>query len=100
MEEIDLIAISEQFQSVHAKVDETIVDQKIDLILLRNKSAFVERINIFGNNVTRENVIRNQFEIDEGDPFNEILANKSINNLKSLNFLKNDLRSLKVVVLT
>jgi outer membrane protein insertion porin family len=33
----------------------------------------LKRINIFGNNVTRENVIRNQLEIDEGDPFNEIL---------------------------
>ena len=28
-------------------------------------------------------------EIDEGDPFNEILHAKSINNLKSLNFFKN-----------
>ena len=50
---------------------------------------WLNRINIFGNNVTRENVIRNQFSIDEGDPYNEILANKSINNIKSLNFFKN-----------
>ena len=49
---------------------------------------FVERINIYGNNVTRENVIRNQLELDEGDPFNEILKNKSVNNLKKLNFFK------------
>ena len=47
-----------------------------------------EKINIFGNNITRENVIRNQLEIDEGDPYNEILANKSVNNIKSLNFFK------------
>ena len=33
----------------------------------------------YGNNVTRENVIRNQFELDEGDFFNEIL-NKLLNN--------------------
>ena len=26
--------------------------------------------------------------IDEGDPFNKILQNKSVNNLKSLNFFK------------
>ena len=26
--------------------------------------------------------------MDEGDPFNEILVNKSINNLKSLGFFK------------
>ena len=49
---------------------------------------FIERINIFGNNVTRESVIRNQIEIDEGDPFNEILYNKSLNNIKALNFFE------------
>ena len=32
----------------------------------------MDRINIFGNNITAENVIRNQLEIDEGDPYNEI----------------------------
>ena len=91
LEEIDTITLSEQFKSVSAKVDETIFDQKINLnfIIEESKIVFVERINIFGNNVTRESVIRNQFEIDEGDPYNEILANKSINNLKSLNFFKN-----------
>ena len=50
---------------------------------------FIERINIFGNNVTRESVIRNQIEIDEGDPFNEILYAKSLNNIKALNFFEN-----------
>ena len=33
-------------------------------------------------------LFRNQLELDEGDPFNEILLSKSINNLKSLNFFK------------
>jgi outer membrane protein insertion porin family len=56
---------------------------------------YVEKINIYGNNVTQENVIRNQLELDEGDPFNEILLNKSINNLKSLNFFKNVDKSVK-----
>jgi outer membrane protein insertion porin family len=60
----------------------------IDFIIEKDKSFFIEKINIFGNNITRENVIRNQLEIDEGDPFNEILAKKSENNLKSLNFFK------------
>ena len=46
----------------------------------------LEKINIFGNNVTRENVIRNQFEIDEGDIYNEILQKKSINNIKAIIF--------------
>ena len=89
--EVEKITILEQFQSISANVNEDIIDQKINLEFVINQTeAFVvEKINIFGNNVTRENVIRNQFEIDEGDPYNEILANKSINNLKSLNFFKN-----------
>ena len=33
-------------------------------------------------------MIRNNLEIDEGDPFNEILQKKTENNLKSLNFFK------------
>ena len=38
--------------------------------------------------ILRESVIRNNLEIDEGDPFNDILHLKSENNLKSLNFFK------------
>ena len=56
--------------------------------ILETEKFYVKKINIFGNNITSENVIRNQLEVDEGDPFNEILFNKSINNIKSLNFFK------------
>ena len=34
-------------------------------------------------------LLEHQFIIDEGDPFNEILFNKSINNIKSLGYFKN-----------
>ena len=33
--------------------------------------------------------LKDLLEVDEGDPFNEILAKKSINEIKSLNFFKN-----------
>ena len=90
LEEIDDIVLNEQYESVHATVDEELISNKLNLIFNINETEklFVERINIFGNNVTSENVIRNQLLIDEGDPFNEILENKSINNIKSLNFFK------------
>ena len=55
---------------------------------MKSRIKFYKKNKYFRNNVTRENVIRNQLEIDEGDPFNEILMRKSINNLKNLNFLK------------
>ena len=53
-----------------------------------SEKFYVEQINIFGNNITYESVIRNQLEIDEGDPFNELLSAKSVNNLKALNLFK------------
>ena len=91
LEEIDKITLLEQFQSINANVFEDIIDNKINLnfVIEKTEIQFVEKINIFGNNVTKETVIRNNLEIDEGDPYNEILSNKSINNLKSLNFFKN-----------
>ncbi len=90
IEKIENIALTEQFESVKVIPTEDIVDNKINLKFLieDTEKFYVEKINIFGNNVTQENVIRNQFKIDEGDPFNEILYNKSINNVKSLGFFK------------
>ena len=90
LEEIDKITLNEQFESISANVVENLEGNKIDLNFSIEKSdkIFVEKINIYGNNITRETVIRNQFEIDEGDPYNDILAKKSINNIKSLRFFK------------
>ncbi len=91
LNKIDLISVNEQYETIKATVIEDIISDKINLNFKIDKvdTFFVDRINIFGNTITRESVIRNQLEIDEGDPFNEILHAKSINNLKSLNFFKN-----------
>ena len=87
---IDTITIQEEFKSVKATIDESIVENKLDINfnIKETEKFYVERINIYGNNITRESVIRNQLEIDEGDPYNEILQSKSENNLKSLNFFR------------
>ena len=87
---LDKISTSEQFESVKSYVEEDIIENKINLkfIIQETKKVYVKKINILGNNITRESVLRNQLEVDEGDPFNEILLTKSINNLKSLNFFK------------
>ncbi len=90
LDEIDEITSMEQYQFINATVEEDLKDDKLDLIfkISETEKYYVKKINIYGNNITSENVIRNQLEVDEGDPFNEILINKSINNLKSLNFFK------------
>ena len=90
IEKIETITTNEQYESIKASVNENIVSNKININfkIEETEKFFIQRINIFGNNVTRESVIRNQIEIDEGDPFNEILYTKSINNIKSLNFFE------------
>ena len=90
LNKIDEISITEQFQSVKASVEETQIDNLLNLSFkIEETEKFVlKKINIYGNNVTEETVIRNQLEIDEGDPFNEILVKKSINNIRNLNFFR------------
>ena len=90
LKKINDISISEQYVSSNAFAEEIVYEDKIDLKFIINKvdTVFINKINIFGNNVTNEAVIRNQFELDEGDPFNEILFTRTINNIKSLNFFK------------
>ena len=90
LDEIDAITEIEQYKFVKASVIEDLKPNQINLefVVEEGEKFYVNRINIFGNTVTSENVIRNQLLLDEGDPFSEILVNKSINNIKSLNFFK------------
>ena len=90
LDEIDLITINEQYESIKASVNENLDSDKINIVFTieDTEKLTVEKINIYGNNITNENVIRNQLLLDEGDPYNEILSNKSVNNIKSLNFFK------------
>ena len=90
LNEIDKITLEEEYKSVKASVEEGIIDNKLNInfIIDESEKLFVEKINIFGNTITREDVIRNQLELDEGDPFSEILLKRSENNIKSLNFFK------------
>jgi len=90
IEQIELLALSDQYESINVNIDENLIDDQLTLNfnITETEKYFVEKINIFGNNITNENVIRNNFLIDEGDPFNEILFSKSINEIKRLNFFK------------
>ena len=50
--------------------------------------AYIERINIHGNIRTRDYVIRREFDIAEGDPYNRALVDRAERRLKNLNFFK------------
>ena len=88
LKEIDKIVLDEQFEFLKSSVKEEIQDNLINLTfdIGESEKFYVEKINILGNNITREDVIRNNFLVDEGDAFNELLHTKTLNNLKSLNF--------------
>ena len=90
LEKIEVITISEQYESIKATVKENFEANKINITfkIEETDKVYIEKINIYGNNISREDVVRNQIEIDEGDPFNEILYAKSLNNIKSLNFFE------------
>ena len=90
LSEIDKIFYLERLDFVKATVTENFIDNKINLNfnIEETEKSHVERIDIYGNSVTRENVIRNNLLIDEGDGFNSIKFKRSINNLKSLNFFE------------
>ena len=88
LREVDKIAQSKQYEFINASLSETIVDENklnITVFLEDSEKFYVEKINILGNEYTIEEVIRNQFIVDESDPYNEILFNKSINKIKSRN---------------
>ncbi len=50
--------------------------------------VYIERINVHGNIRTREYVIRREFDIGEGDPYNKVLIDKAERRLNSLGFFK------------
>jgi outer membrane protein insertion porin family len=53
--------------------------------------VYVERINIQGNTVTRDKVIRREFRLNEGDAFNAFKVKRSQDRIQSLGFFQENL---------
>jgi outer membrane protein insertion porin family len=64
--------------------------RRIDVALEINQGprTYVERIDIHGNTHTRDYVIRREFDIAEGDPYNKALIDRAERRLKNLNYFK------------
>ncbi len=50
--------------------------------------VYVERIDIVGNTKTRDYVIRREFDIAEGDPYNRVLVDQAERKLRDLGYFK------------
>ncbi len=91
LKEIDNIASFKLYDFIKADVSESVTKENkinFEFIVTDSEKFYVDKINIFGNFNTIEEVVRNNLIVDEGDPFNEILFNKSINKIKSLGIFK------------
>ena len=53
--------------------------------------VYVERIDITGNTVTRDKVIRREFRLNEGDAFNALKVKRSQDRIQSLGFFQDKL---------
>ena len=91
VKQIDKISVSRLYDFIDATIETNIIeDDKLDIafVVKESEKFYVKKINIVGNNITEERVIRDMLEVDEGDPFNKLLHAKSINNLKGKNIFQ------------
>ncbi len=76
------------FIRVEPRVTRNDRDQTLDIefVISRGPRVFVERIDIEGNATTLDRVIRRQFKVVEGDPFNPRQIREAAERIRSLGF--------------
>ena len=60
----------------------------VAFVIDQSPRTYIERIEIHGNTRTRDYVIRREFDIAEGDPYNKTLIDRAERRLKNLNYFK------------
>ncbi|MBB3949837.1 outer membrane protein insertion porin family [Aureimonas jatrophae] len=60
----------------------------INYVIDQGPRAYVERLEIRGNTKTRDYVIRREFDVSEGDAFNQVLVQRAKKRLEGLRFFK------------
>ncbi len=87
LEKIDKLSEQKSLQFINHDVEETLEGDQVEvkINIFEGEKSIIEQINIAGNTVTNDGVIRGELVVDEGDPYSELLVNKSINNIKARN---------------
>ncbi len=90
LKKIDKIVDLNELQFVQQTVLETVDGKNIDIEfkIFEGPKIQIERVNIFGNTVTSDSVIRSELMLDEGDPYSKLKLSKSISELKARNIFK------------
>src|SRR3984893_11988230 len=78
------------FATVRPRGDRNPQEHTIGVVFVVDEGvrAYIERINIRGNTRTRDYVIRREFDISEGDPYNRALIDRAERRIKNLSFFK------------
>ena len=91
LDEIDEIIDENNIQFIEHNVEEVLEDNTIEIIfnIYETKKIFVNRIDILGNTVTNEEVIRNKLLLVEGDPYSELALKKTVSEIRATNLFNN-----------
>jgi outer membrane protein insertion porin family len=95
--EDSLLAVSEQvagkgyaFAQVTPRGDRDFANRRISIVYTvdQGQKAYVERLDIRGNDKTRDYVIRREFDLAEGDAFNQVMIQRAKRRLEKLGFFE------------
>ena len=91
LDEIDEIIDENNIQFIEHNVEEVLEDNTIEIIfnIYETEKIFVNRIDILGNTVTNEEVIRNKLLLVEGDPYSELALKKTVSEIRATNLFNN-----------
>jgi outer membrane protein insertion porin family len=87
---LELSRTGYSFAQVRPRGDRDYSNNTISVTYLIDEGPrlYVERIEIFGNTKTRDYVIRREFDLVEGDPYNRVLVDRAERKLRDLQFFK------------
>ncbi len=85
LDQVDLIIANNDLQFIEHSVNEIIEADGIEIKIniYEGSKVLVERINIKGNTITNEAVVRGELLLDEGDPFSSLKLDQSIAKIKA-----------------
>src|SRR6266404_6480297 len=78
------------FAAVRPRGERNLANRTVDVTFVVDEGprTYIERINIRGNTRTRDYVIRREFDIVEGDPYNRALVDRAERRIKNLGYFK------------
>ena len=87
LDNLDLLIAQNDLQFIEHSVNEIIENKNIEIKInvYEGDKEIVKKINIYGNTITEEAVIRGELVIDEGDPFSDLKLQQSIARINARN---------------